>query len=439
MQQQDNEKTVILIGAGFGGMEFCRKFRRPDWKILLLDRQNHHLFQPLLYQVATAGLPATEIAQPIRAIFADREDITVVMEEATGIDLAAKQVITGLHRLSYDYLVIAAGARTGYFGNKEWERLAPGLKSLDDAMRVRREVLYAFERAETCTDPVETARLLTVVIVGGGPTGVEMAGALAELTRDVFRKNFRRIDPEQTRIILVDSNDRLLKTYPPELSEYALKKLKKMGVEVLLGKRVMEVAEDHVKVGDEILPTLNCIWAAGVEAAPLTRSLGVELDRAGRVITEKDCSVPGHPDVFVIGDAASLVDVDEVPVPGVAPAAMQTGAYVAHLLEHVIDGGDRKERPMFRYFDKGSMATIGRNSAVAVAGRVHMKGYLAWLAWLFVHLFMLVGLRNKISVFLSWVWSYVTFRHSARIITSMETRSPRRQQLTEKPQPGFDW
>jgi NADH dehydrogenase len=389
--------------------------------------------------VATAGLSATDIAQPVRAIFADREDITVVMEEAVAVDLEAKQVVTRLHRLSYDYLVVAAGARTGYFGNTEWERLAPGLKTLDDAMRVRREVLYAFERAETCTDEQEARKLLTVVIVGGGPTGVEMAGALSELARDVFRRNFRRINPEDARIVLVDSNERLLKTYPEDLSLYAKKKLEKKGVEVRLKQRVTEVAEDYVKLGEEVLPTLNCVWAAGVEAVPLTRTMGVELDRAGRVKTEKDCSVPGHPDVFVIGDAASLTDDRGVSVPGVAPAAMQMGGYVANLLEHCIDGRPREDYHPFRYFDKGSMATIGRNSAVALAGRVHMTGFLAWVAWLFVHLFMLIGLRNKISVFISWTWSYITFRHSARIITGMGARTTRRQQLTEKPQPGFDW
>lgn len=427
---------IVVIGAGFGGLTFCRKFPAGIARITLVDRQNHHLFQPLLYQVATAGLSAVDIAQPIRAILRHKPDLEVLMAEVTGIDLAARKVRldhgatsfaadgaraeSSPGELAYDYLVLAAGGVTSYFGHPEWEKFAPGLKSLDDALAIRRKILLSFERAETEANEEKRRELMTIVVVGGGPTGVELAGTFAELTRTVLVRDFDRIDPSRARVLLVEGSERVLATFPPDLSASARRQLEHLGVEVRTGRRVRDIRPGEVILdGDEVVRAANIIWGAGVGASPLTRQLGVELDRAGRVKVQPDTSVPGHPEVFAIGDLAALTDRNGVVVPGVSPAAMQMGGHVARLIARELraEKGALPEREAFGYWDKGSMATIGRSAAVAQIGRLRFSGYFAWLAWLFVHLVFLVGFRNRLSVFTSWVYSYLTYKRGARIIT----------------------
>ncbi len=413
------KKHVLVLGGGFGGLTFCKQFRHPDTVITLVDRTNHHLFQPLLYQVATAGLSAPEIAQPIRSVFRDRSDVTVLMDSVRRIELAEKRVVLETTTLAYDYLVVALGGQTSYFGHPEWEQFAPGLKSLDDALRIRSEVLLAFERAETETDPVERERLMTVVIVGGGPTGVELAGAFAELARTVLKSDFRHIDPTQAHIMLVEGSPRILSHLPPDLSASARHQLEALGVHVRTGQRVKNIATGRVELnGGEVVRATNIIWAAGVAASPLTRQLGVDLDGAGRVKVNPDLSLPGHPEVFAIGDLALVLDAEGKPVPGVSPAAMQMGQHVATSIRRELDGlGPSVARPPFRYWDKGNMATIGRSAAVALIGEVRLSGFIAWLAWLFIHLIFLIGFRNRAAVLLQWVYSYFAYKRGARIIT----------------------
>ncbi len=412
---------VVVLGGGFGGLECARSLKDPLFQVTLVDRQNHHLFQPLLYQVATAGLSAPEIAQPIRMLVRDQENVRVLMEEVTGIDLAARRVTLKQQSLDYDYLILALGVRTGYFGNDGWAAHAPGLKSLDDATRIRSEVLRAFERAEAATDPDERARLMTLVVVGGGPTGVEMAGALAELSRKVLAEDFRHIRPEEARIFLIEAAPRLLTMFAEDLSEYARQRLEKMGVTVRLGTMVRSIRHGQVELDGETVAAGNVIWAAGVEGLPLIRALGLPQDRAGRLLVEADLSLPGHPEVFAVGDMASLTDRNGVLVPGVAPAASQMGKHAARVIEAELYHRERfsgaQERPAFAYLDKGSMATIGRSSAVAAAFGMKFRGFTAWLMWLFIHLLFLVGFRNRVAVFLQWVYSYLTWRRGARIIT----------------------
>ncbi len=418
---------VVVLGAGFGGLSTCKALRRADVEITLVDRQNHHLFQPLLYQVATAGLSAPEIAQPIRSLFVRQKNVAVLMDEVRRIDLENQQVITGEHELPFDYLVVALGAVTSYFGNDSWGEFAPGLKSLDDATEIRHRLLHAFERAENCDDVKEIERLMTVVVVGGGPTGVEVAGACAELARKVLARNFRRIDPSQTKIILVEAAPGLLGMFPTELSAYAEERLEKMGVEVLTNQPVKEVGEGYLRLPDREIRAENIIWGAGVKASPVSGSLGIELDGGGRIPVEKNLSVAGHPSVFAIGDIASCEDANGVTVPGVAPAAMQMGKHVAKIIRDEVKVGGECERADFTYWDKGSMATIGRSAAVAEVGFLRMKGFPAWLAWLFIHLVLLVGLRNRIAVFLQWIYSYVTYRRGARLIMGLpEERKEKR-------------
>jgi NADH dehydrogenase len=388
--------------------------------VTLVDRTNHHLFQPLLYQVATAGLSAPEIAQPIRSILSNRPDVTVLLDEATDFDLANRKVTLRKNTLEYDFLVLAMGSQTGYFGHPEWEQFAPGLKTLDDALRLRSRILLAFEKAENETDPAERAQLLTIVIVGGGPTGLELAGAFAELARTVLRRDFRRIDPTRARIILIEGAPRVLLNYPPDLSASAQRQLEALGVQVRTATSVKNIRDREVELaGGEILRAGNIVWAAGVAAVPLTRKLGVELDKAGRVKVNPDLSVPGHPEIFAIGDLALVVDKDGKPVPGICPAAMQMGRHVARVIEGELNpGAKRMSRPPFKYWDKGTMATIGRSAAVAWIGRLKISGYPAWLAWLFVHLIFLIGFRNRLAVLLQWTYSYFAYKRGARIITS---------------------
>ena len=419
MQSQTDPPRVVVLGAGFGGLATCKKLRQSGCEVTLIDRQNHHLFQPLLYQVATAGLSAPEIAQPTRDILARHRNLKVVMEEVTAIELGSDLVRTATHEYPYDFLVISLGAVTGYFGNHQWEKFAPGLKTLEDATRIRHSLLRAFEDAEICEDPEERRRLMTIVIAGGGPTGVEMAGACAELARNVLRSNFRDIDTAETRIVLVEANPGLLNTFDWDLADYARKKLESFGVEVRLGERVEDLGEDYVTIGGETIRCANIIWGAGVEASPITRSLGTQLGPGGRIQVEPDLSLPGHPNVFAAGDIVSLTDAAGVLVPGVAPAAMQMGKHIARQINAEIRSGE-SARSVFTYWDKGSMATIGRSAAVAEAGGFKMRGLLAWLAWLFIHLLLLVGLRNRLAVILNWFYSYVHYKRGARIITRLD-------------------
>lgn len=407
------------MGAGFGGLSFCKHFRHPDARITVVDRTNHHLFQPLLYQVAACGLSAPEIAQPIRGILSKRPDITVLFNQAADFDLARQRVVLGNGTLDYDYLVLALGGQTGYFGHPEWEQFAPGLKTLDDALRIRSQILLAFEQAENETDPVERDKLLTIVVVGGGPTGVELAGAFAELTRTVLNRDFRRIDPTKARIVLVEGSPRVLSHLPPDLSASAQRQLEVLGVQVRNNLHVKDIRNGEVELANgEIIRAGNILWAAGVSATPLTRKLGVELDRAGRVKVASDLSLPGHPEIFAVGDMALVLGEDGKAVPGVSPAAMQMGKHVAKIVaREIVAGAKPAARPAFKYWDKGTMATIGRSAAVAWIGRFKFSGLLAWLAWLFIHLIFLIGFRNRLAVLFQWAYSYFTYKRSARIIT----------------------
>lgn len=413
----NNVAHVVVLGGGFGGLTFCQSFRHPNATITIVDRQNHHLFQPLLYQVATAGLSAPEIAQPIRSIFSGREDITVLLENAQAIDLTARKVTLRKQTLSYDYLILAMGGCTSYFGHPEWEQFAPGLKSLEDAVRMRREVLLAFEQAENEPDPAERARLMTIVVVGGGPTGVELAGAFAELTRQVLRRDFRHIDPGTAQIILIEASPHVLSHMDDDLQLSAENQLRELGVQIRTNVKVQRITKGCVELttGD-IIRAGNILWAAGVAAIPLTKTLGVETDRAGRIKVNPDLSVPGHPEVFAVGDIASLLQKDGTPVPGVSPAAMQMAKHAAIIIGNELESPGVATRPAFDYWDKGTMATIGRSAAVAHTGPFKFSGLLAWLAWLFVHLMFLVGFRNKIAVLLQWSYSYFTYKRGARII-----------------------
>jgi len=411
-------KEIVVLGAGFGGLTFCQEFAHPGAHITLIDRQNHHLFQPLLYQVATAGLSPAEIAQPVRSILSDKENVTVLLDSVLGFDLAKKEVTLSHRALPYDYLVIALGGMTSYFGHPEWEQFAPGLKSIDDALRIRREVLLAFEHAELETDPQRLKQLLTIVVVGGGPTGVELAGAFAELAKHVLRRDFRHIDSSQARVILIEAGPRILGHLPVDLSMSAQRQLEALGVEVRTNTRVTDIHADGIQLGTEYIAATNKIWAAGVGASPLTAKLGVPLDRAGRIQVQPDLSLPGHPEVFAIGDLVTVPDKHGHPVPGVSPAAIQMGQHVVREISNELGEGDgRRARSPFAYWDKGTMATIGRSAAVAMIGPVKFSGILAWLSWLFVHLIFLIGFKNKFTVIVQWTYSYLTYKRGARLIT----------------------
>jgi NADH dehydrogenase len=417
--QMRQRPRVVIVGGGFGGLSAAKGLARQPFEVALIDRNNHHLFQPLLYQVATAGLSPADIASPIRNILSAQRNAKVMLAEVSGIDLAAREVVADGLRLSYDYLVLATGARHAYFGHDDWAAVAPGLKSVDDATYLRRRILLAFERAETEMNAEERRRLLTFVVVGGGPTGVEMAGAIAELARRTLASDFRAIDPGCARVVLVEAAPRILTPFTEALSEAARRSLEQLGVDVRLGQAVNECSCESVRIGGESIPTRTIIWAAGVMASPAGRWLGAEMDRAGRVKVGADLSVPGYPDVFVIGDTASAIGANGAPLPGVAPVAKQQGEYVARAL---VARNAGRSIEAFRYRDFGSLATIGRKRAVAQMGRLSLSGLAAWLLWSAAHIYFLIGFRNRFTVILNWLWSYVTFQRGSRLITGLHAR-----------------
>jgi NADH dehydrogenase len=408
------EPHVVIVGAGFGGLTAAKALADAPVRVTVVDRTNHHLFQPLLYQVATAGLSPADIASPIRHVLRHQPNTSVLLDEVVDIDLANRTVLLREEStLPYDYLILAAGAGNHYFGHDEWERYAPGLKSLDDAVEIRRRVLVAFEAAEREPSPEARCKLLTMVVIGAGPTGVEMAGALAELSRYVLAKDFRVIDPTQTRVVLIEGGPAVLASFDPSLQARARAQLEELGVEVRTGARVTNIDADGVVLGDERIASATVVWAAGVHAAPLAAKLGLPVDRGGRVRVESDCSLPGHREVFAIGDMV-VFEQDGRPLPGVSPVAMQQARSVVKNIVREIQGSPRTP---FRYFDKGTMATIGRSRAVAETRGLRLSGLMAWLAWLLVHIWYLIGFRNRFMVMFSWMWSYVTYGRGARLIT----------------------
>jgi NADH dehydrogenase len=411
----------VVIGAGFAGLNAAKALAGAAADITVIDRKNHHTFQPLLYQVALAVLSPAEIASPVRTILRRARNTEVLLGEVTGFDLEKKLIHLGNARtdgleLPYDYLIVAAGATHAYFGHPEWEEFAPGLKTLEDATEIRRRILLAFETAEREKIGHQAMLPLTFVVVGGGPTGVELAGAISDITRRYLTKEFRAIDPRQSRIILLEGGPRVLPTYPPDLSTSAERQLKQMGVEVRTNAMVTNIEAGVVSVGKEKIPAAVILWGAGVSASPLGKMLGVPTDKAGRVIVQPDLTVPRHPEVFVTGDLASATRSNGKPVPGVAPAAIQMGKFAARQIKNTLAG---KQREKFEYLDKGSLATIGRSHAIAdFPGNIHISGYFAWLSWLFIHLLFLVGFRNRFFVMIEWAWAYITYNHSARLITN---------------------
>ena len=437
--EKDKRRRVVIVGGGFGGLEVAKALDGVDVDVLLVDRINYHLFQPLLYQVAMAGLAPSEIAYPIRGILGGQKNARVVLGEVSGVDLerACVQITDpeGGDALteSYDWLVLAAGAKNGYFGHDEWEPHAPGLKSVEDALEIRRRVLLAFERAEKTTDAHERRRLLTFAVIGGGPTGVEMSGAIAELARYVLAQDFRSADPRETKVVLIEAGPRILPAFPEDLAQSAVEQLSELGVEVMTSSRVVAIDERGVELeGDhaddvpglgagrerERVAAATVLWGAGVRANELADCLGVPRDRQGRLIVGDDCSLPGHPEVFAIGDMARFEEKGQV-LPGVSPVAMQQGRHVAKIIASESETGrGSSEREPFHYFDKGSMATIGRSRAIAWARGLKMTGFIAWLAWLFIHVFYLIGFKNRIVVLFNWFWSYVAYKRGARLITS---------------------
>ena len=409
---------VVIVGGGFGGMNAARALAHAPVRITLIDRTNHHTFQPLLYQVATAGLSPGEIAAPIRSILRSYNNVEVLMAEVTGFDVGRRVIQTPEEEIPYDYLIVASGASHAYFGHDEWEQFAPGLKTIDDALEIRRRVLLAFELAERRAATGEKTQPLNFVVVGAGPTGVELAGTLAEICRHALTHEFRAIAPEQTHILLIEGGPRVLAAYAEDLSQSAKKQLQRLGVEVRTSTMVTGIEPGAVYIGATRLDASVVLWAAGVAASPLGKKLGAPLDRAGRVLVQPDLSVPGHPEIFVIGDLAAAKDDSGQMLPGVAPVAMQEGKFVARLIRQELAAGANSEaRPKFHYWDKGSLATIGRAAAVAEFGKLHISGFIAWLAWLFIHILFLIGFRNRLLVFIQWAWSYVTYERGARLIT----------------------
>lgn len=416
---------IVIIGGGFGGLYAASRLKNAPVEVTLIDRRNHHLFQPLLYQVATGTLSPADIATPLRSLLKGQRNARVLLGEVIGFDVANKQVILRDGTVSYDKLIVAAGSGKNYFGNDAWMEKALGLKTIEDATEIRRRILMAFEAAERTTDPDKLRAWLTFVVIGGGPTGVEMAGALAEIAHETLKDEFRSINPSDARIILVQSGSRILPTYPPELSAKAVAALEQMGVEVLTGRRVTDVQERGVILisddGEEHIAARTILWTAGVQASPLGKSLakatGAEVDRGGRVIVEPDLSVPGHPDIFVIGDLGHYAHQTGEPLPGVAQVAIQQGRYVADLIKRQLAG--RRVLP-FRYKDRGSLATIGRGKAIADLGRVRLTGWLAWEIWLYIHLMYQIDVENRVLVFVQWFWNFVTRRRSALLITDRD-------------------
>lgn len=420
---------VVILGGGFAGLYAARELGRAPVRVTLADRRNHHLFQPMLYQVATAALNPSDIASPIRSVLRQQSNTEVVLADASRIDRESRRVhFTDGSSVTYDYLIVATGARHSYFGRDEWEPLAPGLKDVEDALEIRRRILLAFELAEREIDPVKRHAYLTFVIVGGGPTGVEVAGAVAEIRRYALRRDFRHIDPREATVLLLEGGPRILPSYPAELGDQAKQKLRRLGVDVRTDTMVTDIRPGSVSAAGWTIPTRTVIWAAGNIASPLLKTLDAPLDRQGRVLVEPDCTVPGHPEIFVLGDAAAFNHQEGGTLPGIAPVAIQMGRYAARCITN--DLAHRPRRP-FHYWDKGQLAVIGRGQAVADIWKLHFGGFLAWLIWVFVHIMYLIGFRNRVLVLLQWAWSYVTFGRGARLITG-ETR-PRVQRLDKTP------
>jgi NADH:ubiquinone reductase (H+-translocating) len=411
---------IVIVGAGFGGLETVRALRKTVADITIIDRQNHHCFQPLLYQVATAALSPADVAWPIRHILRTQKNTTVLMEDVTGVDTARKMLLTNFGEVPYDTLVIATGAMHSYFGHDDWAPFAPGLKRIEDATRIRRSILIAFEQAEIMSDSEAQRRLLTFVIVGGGATGVEMAGAIAEIARQTLANDFRRIDPRNARIVLVEAGPRLLPAFPPAQSDYVRGVLMNAGVTIMTDTTVTKCDGHGVDLNSGRLDASTVIWAAGVMASPVATWLRAEADRAGRVRVNPDLTAPGHPDIFVIGDTATVTDAKGKPVPGVAPAAKQMGQYVGKVIAARIAG--REISKPFRYFHLGDLATIGRHAAVVSFGPLRLHGFIGWLFWSVVHIYFLIGIRNRFIVAFSWLWSYLTFQRGARLITAQPRR-----------------
>jgi len=405
---------VVILGGGFAGLYAAKALGKAPVRVTLVDRRNHHLFQPMLYQVATAALSPGNIASPIRSILRRQGNTEVILGQAHRVDTDSKEVQVDGSSIRYDYLIVATGARHSYFGHDEWESLAPGLKSIEDALEIRRRILLAFEGAEREVDPAVRAALLTFVVVGGGPTGVEVAGALAEIRRYALRRDFRRIDSREATVLLVEGAPRLLGSYPESLSAAARRALERLGVEVRTDTFVDRITPEGVYAHGTHIPTRTVVWAAGNRASPLLRSLGTTLDNQGRVVVADDCTIPGHRDVFVLGDAACFDHQPGGPLPGLSPVAIQMGRYAARTIVADLAGRSRRR---FQYRDKGQLAVIGRGRAVADIGRLHFNGFLAWLTWVFVHIFFLIGFRNRLIVLVEWAWSYMTFQRGARLIT----------------------
>ncbi len=417
-----DKPRVVIVGAGFGGLNAARGLAKAPVQITVIDRKNFHTFQPLLYQVATAGLSPGEIAEPVRSMFRHDKNVEVLMSEVTGFDLARRIVETPELQIPYDYLIVASGATLSYFGLDDWEVFAPGLKTIEDALEIRRRVLLAFELAERQAAAGETEAPINFVVIGGGPTGVELAGTLAEICRYALAHDFREINPARTHILLVEGGPRILPAYAEDLSRSAEEQLGRLGVEVRTSAMVTQVEAGAVYLGQTRLPATVVLWAAGVAASPLGKKLGVAVDRVGHVPVQADMSLSGHPEVFVIGDLAAAKDEHGKLLPGVAPVAIQQGKYVAKIIRNEVEesrdrGRAVKPRPPFHYWDKGSLATIGRAAAIAQFGKIHISGFLAWLSWLFVHILFLIGFRNRLLVFIQWAWSYVTYERGARLIT----------------------
>lgn len=418
-QAEPKAHHLVVVGAGFAGLALVRALKAPGLKITVIDQRNHHLFQPLLYQVATTILPTSDVAWPIRSLFKARKDVTTLLGEVVEVDTSARRV--GLRdgpALSYDTLVLATGARHSYFGHDEWESAAPGLKSLEDATTIRRRVLSAFERAEISQDEAERSALLTFVVVGAGPTGVELAGIIAELAQQILPKEFRNIDTRRARVILAEAGPRVLPVFPEKLSAYVETALTCLGVTVLTGRSVSKISDHAVTIGDTEMPARTIIWAAGVMASPAASWLNVDADRAGRVKVERDLSVPAHPEIFVIGDTASVTLDDGRQVPGLAPAAKQQGQFVASVIKARLSGKSASRAFSYRHF--GNLATVGKSTAVVDLGRIQLKGAIAWWLWGIAHIYFLIGTRSRLAVALSWLWSYATGRNSARLITQRD-------------------
>ncbi len=413
------DKHVIIVGGGFAGLNAAKKLgNKRDISVTLIDRRNHHLFQPLLYQVATAGLSPADIAQPIRSILSKYRNIQVLQEEVVDIDPASKSVITNYKTHKYEYLVLACGVRHAYFGNERWEEDAPGLKSIPQAIEIRRRVLRAFESAERTSNPRKQKKRLTFAIVGGGPTGVELAGAIAEMSRNTLAKDFRNIDPTLTRIVLIEGGPRILSAFDPKLSARSSRDLEKLGVQIWTNSMVTKIDQTGVEMGEEKLETSTVVWAAGV-AASTWPGLGASTDKQGRIIVGEDLSLKNYPEVFVLGDQAHALDSDGKALPGLCPVAIQQGRFLGRLL---LDEQKGRPRMKFKYADKGMMATIGRNRAIVQTGRLKFGGFLAWWAWLLVHIYYLIGFKNRLVVLFNWAWSYLTFKKGARLITSKSWR-----------------